>query len=40
MLPQEQEMGEKCFGSCFLIFLEEQRTGKQGPKGKEMEENS
>jgi len=31
--------GGKCSESCFLVFLKEQGTGKQGPKGKEMEEN-
>ena len=31
--------GGKCSESCFLVFLKEQGTGKQGPKGKEKEEN-
>ena len=31
--------GGKCSESCFLIFLKEQENGKQGPKGKETEEN-
>jgi len=28
----------KCSESCFLVFLQEQEHGKQGPKGRENEE--
>jgi len=31
--------GGTCSESCFLIFLKEQGTGKQGPKGNEKEES-
>jgi len=37
-VSSEIGIGEKCSKSCFLIFLKEQRTGRQGPKGKETEE--
>jgi len=30
--------GGKCFESCFLIFLQEQGIGKQGPKGRKNKE--